>query len=102
MLATNDTRCTTDDDQRTLDNATGTAQASHRLAEDETWSDFKAKSSKSTKSVKNPIARWTFQRNRNNSTCTAKSPFALNHKFNCGSNRLQECILESNINYVQS
>ena len=39
------------------------------------------------KSMKNPIAQWTFQRNRYSSTCTAKSPFAVNRGFNYGSDR---------------
>ena len=33
------------------------------------------------------IARWSFQRNRYSSTCTAKSLFAVNRGFNYGSDR---------------
>ena len=48
---------------------------------------FKANSPKPPKSAKNPIARWTFQRNRYSSTCTAKSHLAVNRGFNYGSDR---------------
>ena len=48
---------------------------------------FTTNSPKSTKSTRNPIARWSFQRNRYSSTCTAKSPFVVNRGFNYGSDR---------------
>ena len=48
---------------------------------------FTTNSPKSPKSTKNPIARWSFQRNRYSSTCTAKSQFAANHGFYYGSDR---------------
>ena len=47
---------------------------------------------------KNPIARWSFQQNCYSSSCTAKSPFAVNCVFNNGSNRLFGLCI---INYVQ-
>ena len=48
---------------------------------------FTTNSPKYPKSTKNPIARWSFQRNRYSSTCTAKSLFAVNRGFNYGSDR---------------
>ena len=48
---------------------------------------FTTNSPKYPKSTKNPIAQWSFQRNRYSSTCTAKSLFAVNRGFNYGSDR---------------
>ena len=48
---------------------------------------FTTNSPKSTKSTKNPIAQWSFQRNHESSICTAKSPFAVNRGLNYDSDR---------------
>ena len=48
---------------------------------------FATNSPKYPKSTNNPIVRWSFQRNRYSSTCTAKSLFAVNRGFNYGSDR---------------
>ena len=53
---------------------------------------FKVNSPKSTKSTKNPIVQLSFQRNRYSSTCTAKSPMALNRRFKYGSDGPCWCV----------